>query len=146
MIALGAALVLGGIVAAVVALGGGDGDPPATVAAAPACVRSWNEDVAATAYGRHNFNFHEYDGALVTFLTDDGRQVEEGEGGKCAVIFPSRVLDTEPFAAGELLRGGRWLPLSELPGIELARVAELQAEAARAPNTSLDPTGRLGPG
>jgi hypothetical protein len=141
--ALVAALGLGAIVVVVVALGGDEGSATLT-AAPPACIRAWNADAAATAYGRHNFNFHDYDGALVTFLTPDGAVVEEeGGGAKCAVIFPSRVLDPEPFAAGQVLQRDRWQPISELPAVELARVGELQAEAARTPNTTLDLAGRL---
>jgi hypothetical protein len=141
-IALGAALVLGAIVIAVVALGGGD-DEESVVAAAPACIRAWNGDPAATAYGRHNFDFHRYTGALVTFLTPQGSVVGEGEGGRCAVIFPSKVLDPEPFAAGQVLHGESWQPISELAGIELTRVGELQADAAQGPNTILDTEGEL---
>ena len=143
--ALVAALVLGAIVVIVVVLGGGDEGPETLTAASPACLRAWNGDPGATAYGRHNFNFHQYTGALVTFLTQDGAVVEEDEGGKCAVIFPSRVLDPEPFAAGEVLDRSRWVPISSLPGIQLAQVGELQVEAANAPNTVLDTAGRLTP-
>jgi hypothetical protein len=138
-----AALVLGAIVVAVVVLGGGDEGPSGVTAAAPACLRAWNRDPAATAYGRHNFNFHSYEGALVTFLSPQAEVVDEGEHGKCAVIFPSRVLDPEPIAAGEVLQQGRWLPISSMQGIELARVAELQVDAARAPNTVLNTAGQL---
>jgi hypothetical protein len=140
-----AALVLGAIVVAVVVLGGGEDGAEGVTAAAPACIRAWNGDPRATAYGRHNFNFHRYDGALVTFLTPEAEVVEAGEGGKCAVIFPSRVLDPEPIAAGQVLEHRLWTPISTLQGIQLARVAELQVDAARAPNTLLDTTGKLTP-
>jgi hypothetical protein len=69
--------------------------------------------------------------------------VEEGDGGVCAVIFPSKALDPEPFAAGQVLLRGAWLPITSLKGVELARVAELQADAAQAPNTTLDTAGEL---
>jgi hypothetical protein len=108
-------------------------------------VRSWNADRAARAYGRHNFSFHFYEVALVTYLTDDGREVASGEGGMCAVIFPSRALDPEPFAAGQVLRGRDWIPISSLEAVPLARVADLQALAAGSPNTKLDVTGELTP-
>ena len=61
----------------------------------------------------------------------------------CAVVFPSRALDPEPFAAGQVLRGARWVPLSTLPGVDLNRVAELQVTAADSPNTTLDVHGEL---
>jgi hypothetical protein len=60
------------------------------------------------------------------------------------VIFPSRALDPEPFAAGEVLRDGAWVAISDLPGVELTRVAELQVEAAESPNAAVDRQGRLG--
>ena len=88
----------------------------------------------ALAYGRHNFNFHCYEGALVTYLDRDAEEVDSAERGRCAVIFPSQALDPEPIAAGEVLQGGRWDPISELEGVELTRVGELQVAAAGAPN------------
>jgi hypothetical protein len=138
-----AALVLGGIVVVVLVLGGGDDTPQAIAAAPAACLRAWNGDPGATAYGRHNFNYHDYDGALVTYLTPKGAVVDDADSGKCAVVFPSRVLDPEPFAAGQVLDHSRWVPISSLPGIQLAQVAELQVDAAKAPNTVLDTTGKL---
>ena len=109
------------------------------------CVEAWNDDPAALAYGRHNFNFHLYTGALVTFLAEGAVEVGPGEVGLCAVIFPSEALDPEPFAAGQVLQGRTWKPISELAGVELTRVAELQVHAAGAPNTSLDDRGELAP-
>jgi hypothetical protein len=144
LIALGAALVLAAIVIGVAVLGGED-EAQTAAAADPACISAWNENPAAAAYGRHNFNFHRYDGALVTFLSSDAEVVAKGEDGRCAVIFPSEVLDSEPIAAGQILAGSRWEPISNLPGIELTRVAELQVDAAQAPNATLGMTGELTP-
>ncbi len=141
-IAIAAAVASIGIIIVVAVASGG---PEERRASAPPdrCVKAWNADPAARAYGRHNFSFHLYQGALVTYLTPSAAQVGGGEGGLCAVVFPSRALDPEPFAAGQLLRGDRWLPLSSLPGVELGRVAELQVTAAEAPNTRLDDHGEL---
>ena len=113
------------------------------MAAAKRCLDSWNSDQAARAYGRHNFSFHLYEGALVTFLTPTGEEVDAGAGGLCAAIFPSRALDPEPFAAGEVLQGRNWVPISSLEGMRLARLAELQVLAAGSPNTTLDVQGAL---
>ena len=143
LVALVAAIVLAGTVVAVVALGGSGNSAQSAAAASRECVRAWNGDPSATAYGRHNFNFHDYTGALVTFLTDGAEIVDADEGGVCAVIFPSRVLDPEPFAAGQVLRDGDWSSITTLEGVELTRVAELQNQAVRAPNTTLDTTGKL---
>ena len=124
---------------------GGGSEGRGTVAAPERCVDAWNRDQAALAYGRHNFSFHLYKGALVTFLTNTGEEVGEGEGGLCAVIFPSQALDPEPFAAGQVLKGKLWFPISELEGMELSRLAELQVLAAGSPNTTLDVRGVLTP-
>ncbi len=59
------------------------------------------------------------------------------------MIFPSRVLDPEPIAAGEVVLAGEWTPISALPRVELNRVAELQAIAAEDPNTRLESAGEL---
>jgi hypothetical protein len=144
-IALGAAVVLTAIVVVVAVASGGGSDDEPPPPAPPNCVEAWNADPAALAYGRHNFNFHLYTGALVTFLALDGEVVGTGEVGLCAVIFPSEALDPEPFAAGQVLQGRNWKPISELPEVELRRLAELQVQAAGAPNTTLDDRGELAP-
>jgi hypothetical protein len=144
-IALGAAIVLAVIVIVVAVASGGSDDEREVAAAPERCVEAWNADKAARAYGRHNFSFHLYKGALVTFLTENGVEVAPGEGGLCAVIFPSEALDPEPFAAGQVLDGRRWKAISELGGVELTRVAELQVTAAGSPNTTLSVQGVLAP-
>ena len=143
LIAIGAGVVLATVIAVIAVASGGDSEERSEVAAPQECVDSWNRDQAARAYGRHNFSFHLYEGALVTYLTGTGEEVGKGEGGLCAVIFPSKALDPEPFAAGQVLRGKLWFPISELEGMELARLAELQVLAAGSPNTGLDVQGVL---
>jgi hypothetical protein len=140
-IAVGAAAVLF-VIVAVVALAGGGGDE-ARAEAPRECVRAWNSDPEAVAFGRHNRFGHGYEGALVTYLSEEAEEVESADLGLCAVIFPAEALDAEPIAAGEVLRAGTWTPISELEGVELSRVGELQALAAGAPNTSLADTGML---
>ncbi len=145
LIAAGAAIVLVAVIVVVAVASGGGSEGRDVVTAPQRCVDAWNRDQAALAYGRHNFSFHQYDGALVTFLTEGGEEVGEGEGGLCAVIFPSEALDPEPVAAGQVLRGKLWVPISELDEIELSRVGELQVLAAGSPNTILDVQGVLTP-
>lgn len=141
-IALAAAVLLGGLVAAL-ALLGGPGSEAEVEPAPPACVRAWNEDTAATAYGRHNFTFHRYGEALVTFMTSSGELVDDVEAGACAVIFAAQALDPEPFAAGQVLERGVWTPVTSLDGVEVGRVGELQQDAAERPNATLEQTGTL---
>src|SRR5688572_4125324 len=95
LIAAGAAVALAAIIAVVALASGGDSEERAAEAPPARCVEDWNSDQAARAYGRHNFSFHLYEGALVTFLSETGQEVGEGEGGLCAVIFPSQALDPE---------------------------------------------------
>jgi hypothetical protein len=143
LIAIGAGVALAAVIVVIAFASGGGSEGRGTIAAPQRCIDSWNRDQAALAYGRHNFSFHLYEGALVTFLTNGGEEVGPGEGGLCAVIFPSQALDPEPFAAGQVLKGKLWFPISELEGIELGRLAELQVIAAGSPNTSLDVQGTL---
>ena len=145
LIAVGAAVALAAVIAVIAVASGGNSDGRDVVAAPERCVDAWNRDQAALAYGRHNFSFHLYEGALVTYLTKTGEEVVEGEGGLCAVIFPSQALDPEPFAAGQVLEGKLWFPISELDQMELSRLAELQVLAAGSPNTTLDVQGVLAP-
>ena len=145
LIALGTAVALIAVIVVVAVVSGGGSEERGVTDAPSACVDSWNRDRAARAYGRHNFNFHMYEGALVTYLTPTAEEVAADQGGSCAVIFPSQALDPEPFAAGQVLRADRWLAISSLPGVDLARVAELQVTAAKAPNTRLDAQGELTP-
>jgi hypothetical protein len=139
-----AAGVLVAIVAVVAIVGGGDGEERVAPPLPAECVRAWNDDQPALAYGRHNFNFHLYRGALVVYLDRDAVETS-AEAGSCAVVFPSEVLDAEPIAAGQILNGKRWDPLSSLEGVDLNRVAELQVAAAAAPNAELDTAGQLSP-
>ncbi len=133
-----AATVLAAIVAAVIAF---DRGLESAASAPERCLSAWNEDPATAAYGRHNFESHVYRSALVTLL---GPDAELAESGACAVIFGSPTLDPEAFAAGQVVRDRRWLPISSLEGVGPPQLAELQAAAERAPNATLGPDGRLG--
>jgi hypothetical protein len=138
-IAVGAALVLALVVGGVVALGDGSGEAPS---APVECVEAWNADQEAIAYGIHNFGGHGYTEALVTRMTV-AAEPAEGERGLCVVTFPALTLDREPVAAGQILRDDRWTPISQLDGVELTRLAELQAEAAAGSNATLSREGVL---
>jgi hypothetical protein len=140
LFAAAAGAVLAAVVA-VVALAGGDTDPeeePLELA----CVEAWNDDEAALAYGRHNFNFHDYEAARVIRLSVPAATQLGGEQTPCSVIFPSETLDPEREAAGMAFVGGTWTALSSI-GFDDIKLAELQAEAATAPNAAIDREGRL---
>lgn len=133
----GAALLLiAGVVVAVVLRGSDDG-----AAAAPAaCVEAWNENPAATALGRHQHSDHGYARAQVTRLDSDGLPADAGD---CGVVFPARLLDSEPIAAALILRRGRWVPLAQMPGVTLEELADLQAGALEAANAAMSADGSL---
>jgi hypothetical protein len=140
LFAAAAGAVLAAVVA-VVALAGGDSGPeeePLELA----CVEAWNDDEAALAYGRHNFNFHHYETARVIHLNVPAGAQLGGDEMPCSVVFPSEVLDPEPQYAGMALLGGTWTALSSV-GFDEIKLAELQAEAAVAPNAAIDRQGRL---
>jgi hypothetical protein len=128
-------------VVAVVAISGEDGGPEST-SLDVSCVEDWNDDEAALAYGRHNFNFHDYEAARVVHLSVPAGAEQGGDESPCSVIFPSETLDPEPEAAGMAFLGGSWTALSSV-GFDDVRLAELQAEAAASPNAALDVQGRL---
>jgi hypothetical protein len=140
LFAAGTGAVLAAVVA-IVALSGGDGSTEAADLD-PACVKDWNDDEAALAYGRHNFNFHDYEAARVIHLSVPAGAQFGGDQTPCSVIFPSETLDPEPEAAGMTFLGGTWMTLSSV-GFDDIKRAELQAEAAAAPNAAIDAQGRL---
>lgn len=140
LFAAGAGAVLAALVA-IVALRGGEEGSEAT-ALDVGCVRAWNDDDAALAYGRHQHSFHDYDAARVMHLSVPAGAELGGDENPCAVVFPSEALDPEPEAAGMAFLGGTWITLSSV-GFDDVERAELQAEAARAPNAGIDPQGRL---
>ena len=140
LFAAGTGAVLVAVVV-VVALSGGDrGTKAADLDLA--CVQDWNDDEAALAYGRHNFNFHDYEAARVIHINVPAGTQFGGDTNPCAVIFPSETLDPEPEAAGMTFLGGTWMTLSSVGFDDIER-AELQAEAAAAPNAAIDTQGRL---
>lgn len=139
--ALGSGLLLCGLIAAVVALGGGE----RSVSAIPApgeCLKAWNADADALAYGRHNRTFHNYSEAQVGYFAREELSVTGDAGsGACVVLFPRTSLDPEPIGAGQLLRGEGWVPLNE--ELDLNSVAELQSAAFEGANVALIATGEL---
>ena len=142
-IALGGTIALAAVVVAVV-LTGGSGDE-ASAAIPSECVEAWNADPQALAYGQHNYGSHGYDRVQVTRLTEEAETPTGDDQGLCTVIFGALELDTEPIAAGEVRVEGAWQPISLRPGVELTRVAELQAIAVGEANSSLTGEGRLQP-
>ena len=144
-IAAGMAVVLVAGVVIVAAAGGGEESGASASGPVAECIDAWNEDGIATAYGRHNSTFHDYEDVRVTRLELADGKLNESESGECAVVFGAVELDREPVAAGQLLQGRTWTPFTLLGGVELSRVEELQLEAKESPNAGIDVQGRLTP-
>jgi hypothetical protein len=139
-VALGVLAVVVGVV--IVARSGGGGDEGGIAAAPSECVAAWNADPAALGIGAHAASLHGYTLAWVVLIGDDG---EPDPGGSCAIVFPAPRPDPEPPFAATVLVGERWQPLSERPGIAVARVGELQREAIESANANLFPNGSVHP-
>jgi hypothetical protein len=106
------------------------------------CLRAWNVDPAARAFGAHDYSVgHDYRQAWVTRLKPDG--LVESPNGYCAVIFPSPRLDREPFAAGQLLSRRHWITLTALRGVSVTGIAAVQAQAVPKANATLFADGTL---
>ena len=130
-------LLIAGIVVAVVLR-----DSEEAAAAPAECVDAWNESGAVVSLGRHQYDGHGYNRVQITRL-DPGSLVTGNGESDCAVIFPARLLDPEPIAAGLVLPGERWMPVAQLPGVELTELGELQAAALDATNGALLKEGEI---
>lgn len=144
LLALGALLCFGAIVAVVLATTGGDGSS----SAAPApneCVEAWNSDEAAIAFSRHNAIAHFYDSAQVGYITlsAEASVSDDPASGDCVVIFARTSLDPEPIAAGQILQGKTWTPLNQVTDINT--VARLQSEAFEGANAEPTTEGDIVP-
>jgi hypothetical protein len=142
-VALAAALLLGGLVAAIVIVssvgssGEGAGDKD--------CLEAWNSDVEALNFGVHNSISHGYRDVQVGYMPEDGATSlsEDPEAGQCAVVFAADRLDPEPFAAGQIYTGGRWVSLNGPGLLGPADLAQLQSAAVAEANATVTRYGKL---
>ena len=130
-------LLIAGIVVAVVLR-----DSEKTSAAPAECVSAWNESRAAVSLGRHQYDEHGYNRVQITRLDPESLVTSNGESD-CAVVFPARLLDPEPIAAALVLPRERWVPVAQLPGVELTELGDLQAAALDATNGALLKEGEI---
>jgi hypothetical protein len=130
-------LLIAGIVVAVVLRNSEE-----TSAAPAECVSAWNESRAAGSLGRHQYDDHGYNRVQITRLDPESLVTGNGESD-CAVVFPARLLDPEPIAAALVLARERWVPVAQLPGVELTELGDLQAAALDATNGALLKEGEI---
>lgn len=136
------ALVVGVVL---IAPGSQDDEEPATTASRE-CLDRWNSDEGALSYARHNRTFHRYSEAQVGYLPDDGSSTtisDDPNHGSCVVVFARSTLDPEPGAAGQIDRGGRWTPLTQI--VVGNKLAALQNAALRGANAQPTEEGELAP-
>jgi hypothetical protein len=138
----GTTLLLVALVAAVLALTGGETAEHEFTVAPPRCIEGWNGNGPALVAGQHQFSVHNYQEVEVLTLTPDG-SAAVAQGGACAVVFASASLDLEPEAAAMIQRPPAWLPLSDFVPPE--RLAELQSAARSSYTGRLAPDGSITP-
>jgi hypothetical protein len=126
----------------IVSLAGSDDREPAGAAEAE-CVRDWNADAQAVAFGSHLYGGHGYTDVQVLRLAEDGGPLAAGESGRCAIAFASGTPDPEPEAAAQVFDGRAWNAVSSLPGGTPERLATLQADAVPGANATLEADGRI---
>ena len=130
---------------AAVALSGAGGDD---VSGDP-CLTAWNGDSIARSDGVHAYDTHGYRASLLTRVDPDGELAQDAEGdaptpdARCAVIFASPQVDSEPDFGVRVLDSGRWTGLVQADRVPVDRIAELQADATETANATLLPDGRL---
>lgn len=142
-----AAMASAVLVAAVVAfaISGASGDD----AADDPCLAEWTDDAVARSDGVHAYSAHGYRATLLTRLDSEGELIpgagdqKPGPEARCAVVFASPQVDSEPDFGVRVLEAGAWIGLADADGIPLARIAELQREATETANVTLLPDGRL---
>jgi hypothetical protein len=135
--------VLAAVVVAIVVAGSGSGEDTSVAPPPLSCLEGWNGDAEARSLGVHQSTAHGYARLHVLRLSEDGTPADDPSEGLCAVVFARTQLDPERGAAAQILVGERWVPLSERPGVEPERLAELQSEAMELANAQLRPDGTI---
>jgi hypothetical protein len=142
-VVLAATVLLAGLVAIVLTSSQGSSEKGPVAPAPLRCLKEWNSDPEAIAFGRHNSLSHGYSDVQVGYMPPEGADsISSGPAGKeCAAVFAAEQLDPEPIAAGQLHDQTQWVPLSGL--LETADLAELQDAAVDGANATVTPEGEL---
>jgi hypothetical protein len=143
-----AGVLIAGLVAVVVAVtvSGSSGDE----SAADECLNEWNDDPVALSDGVHAYEAHGYRATLLARVDAEGNLVPESEvegapseQQRCAVVFASPQVDSEPDFGVRVLDEGRWAGLALVDRVPLDQIEALQQDATATSNTTLLPDGRL---
>jgi hypothetical protein len=144
--AAAATVVLVAVVVVVAASGGseeeGGSDDP--------CLAEWNDDAIARSDGVHAFEAHGYSATLLTRVDAEGEVIAGATGpptpeARCAVVFASPVVDSEPDFGVRVFDQGRWAGLALVDRVPLDQIEAMQQAATATANATLLPDGRLAP-
>ncbi len=115
-----------------------------------ACLAEWNDDSVARSDGVHAYNAHSYRATLLSRVDPTGEIVAEPDPAaaptsqaRCAVVFASPQVDSEPDFGVRVLDRGRWAGLALVDQVPLDQIERFQQDATETANTTLLPDGRL---
>lgn len=143
-----AGVAIASLVAVVVAVtvSGSSGDE----SPADECLSAWNDDPVALSDGVHAYEAHGYRATLLARVDPEGNLVAESdvegapsEQQRCAVVFASPQVDSEPDFGVRVLDEGRWAGLALVDRVPLDQIEALQQDATATSNATLLPDGRL---
>lgn len=136
------ATTLLGAIVIVAALTASSGAPEAEIP--EDCLTVWNEDPVALQDGRHAYKTHDYRAALLARVSDTGELVEpDASENRCAVVFASPRVDSEPDFGVRVLDRNRWAGLVLTDGVPVSRIEAMQRDATGEANATVLPDGSL---
>ncbi len=114
------------------------------------CLAIWNDDSLARSDGVHAYEAHGYSATLLTRVDQQGEVVADAQTdgqptaeARCAVVFASPQVDSEPDFGVRVFDDGRWVGLALVDRVPLEQIETLQADATATANVTLLPDGRL---
>jgi hypothetical protein len=140
---LAAIVLLTGLTTIILTSSGSSSEEGTAPPAPLGCLKAWNSDSQAIAFGRHNSVGHGYSDVQVGRMPREGSTSlsSEPDAGECAAVFAAEQLDPEPLAAGQIHDQRHWVPLSSL--LEPSALAELQSAAVDGANATVTAEGEL---
>jgi hypothetical protein len=143
--AAGATAILTAVIVVVVISGSsGEGGP------ADPCLATWNDDAIARSDGVHAYEAHGYSATLLTRVDPQGEVVADAQTddpptteARCAVVFASPQVDSEPDFGVRVFDNGRWAGLVLVDRVPLEQIETMQRDATATANVTLLPDGRL---
>ena len=142
--AAGATAILTAVIV-VVSMSGSSGEEGPT----DPCLAIWNDDAIARSDGVHAYQAHGYSATLLTRVDPQGELVASEPQdpptaqARCAVVFASPQVDSEPDFGVRVFDSGRWAGLALVDRVPLEQIETLQREATATANATLLPDGRL---